>query len=251
MNTQIKISTVSVATSLIALTFSTEARGTSIFLGSAENFAVLGATTVTNTGASNLNGDLGLSPGTSITGFPPGVTLGDVHQTDAVAAQAQLDASAAYDQLHVTTSTQDLTGSNLGGLTLFPGVYSFDSTASLLGTLTLDSENDPAAMFIFQIGSEFTAEDDSIVIGINGTSPSQVYFQVGSSTTLGTNASLLGTIISNTSSTLTPGATVNGRVISLNGAVTLDSNTISNIPEPTSSLLCALGAIFASTRRKR
>ena len=250
MKTKIKSTAVSAFSFLALISIPEESKAASISLGLARSFTILGATTVTNTGPSMIAGNLGSSPGISITGFPPGIILGTVHQNDSFAAQAQVDASLAYDQLAAASQTQDLTGMNLGGLTLFPGVYFFDSIALLTGLLTLDSGNDPDAQFIFQIGTAFTTESDSQIMGINGAISDQIYFQVGSSTTLGTNSALMGTIISNTSSTLTTGATIDGRVISLNGAVTLDSNTTS-IPEPSTLLLGVIAAISAFSRRSR
>ena len=252
MKLQKKLNTISGLTCLTLAASPMNADGASISLGSAGNFAVLGATTVTNTGPSLITGDLGISPnaGTSITGFPPGIVIGTVHENNSVAIQAQEDASSAFDQLGDAVVTQNLTGTNLGGMTLTPGVYSFDSSAMLTGNLTLDSENDPAALFIFQITSAFTAANDAAVIGINGTGASQVFFQVGSSATLGTGSRFLGTIIANESNTLQTGATVEGRVISMTGAVTLDSNIIA-IPEPSAFFLCFGGAFLCISRLNR
>lgn len=250
MKTQKKLNTIAGLTFITFAALPINAEGASISLGSAINFAVLGATTVTNTGLSTITGDLGISPnaGTSITGFPPGIVIGTVHGNNSIAIQAQLDASSAYDQLGAAVVTQNLTDQSLGGRTLTPGVYSFESSAMLIGTLTLDSGNDPAALFIFQIDTTFTTGSDAKVMGINGTDASQVFFQVGSSATLGTGSRFLGTIIARESNTLNTGATVEGRVISLNGAVTMDSNIIA-IPEPSVFFLC-LGAAFMSISRR-
>jgi hypothetical protein len=200
-------------------------------LGAAESFAVLGGTTVTNTGSSTITGDLGLSPGTAVTGFPPGLVVsGTIHAADAVALAAQNSVTTAYNTLAGQPCTQDLTGQNLGGLTLSAGVYCFTSSAQLTGTLTL---NGPG-VFIFKIGSTLTTASSSSVVVING-SRCNVFWQVGSSATLGTGTSLAGNIVALTSITLTTGASViNGRTLARNGAVTLDTNMVSSCGASTS-----------------
>lgn len=200
-----------------------------ITLGSAQSFAALGGSTVTNTGASAITGDVGVSPGTSVTGFPPGVVIGGaIHAGDAVAGQAQTDLTAAYNAVAGTACNVDLTGQDLGGLTLTPGVYCFSSSAFLTGTLTLDFQGNPNALFLFKIGSTITTASGSTVVPINGgsTCPPNLFWQVGSSATLGTGSTFTGNILALTSITLTTGAELNGRALARNGAVTLDTNTV-------------------------
>ena len=192
-------------------------------MGTARSFAVLGAATVTNTGPTSVMGDLGVSPGSSITGFPPGTVTGTIHAADAVAAQAQVDAATAYNFLTAETCTTNLTGQDLGGLTLTPGVYCFDTSAQLTGTLNLNAAGDPNAVFVFQIGSTLTTATNSAVI-VSGGSPCGVYFQVGSSATLGTGTQFAGNIFALTSITLTTGASVSGGSYALDGAVTMDTD---------------------------
>ena len=193
-------------------------------MGTARNFAVLGGSTVTNTGPTSLTGDLGVSPGSSITGFPPGVLTGTIHAADGIAAQAQVDAGAAYNFLASEACTSNLTGTDLGGLTLVPGVYCFDTSAQLTGTLTLNAAGNPNAVFVFRIGSTLTTASNSAVI-VNGGSACGAYFQVGSSVTLGTGTQFSGNIFAQVSITMNTGASVVGGSYALTGAVTLDGNS--------------------------
>lgn len=197
-----------------------------VSLGSAETFAVLGASTVTNTGLTTITGDLGVSPGTAITGFPPGIVIGGtIHAGDAVAAQAHSDAALAYAALVDATCTTNLTGQDLGGQTLSPGVYCFDSSAQLTGTLNLDG----GGPWIFQIASTLTTASNSFVL-VNGgqvCDGADVFWQVGSSATLGTGTQFVGNILALASITLTTGANVSGSALALTGAVTMDNNTVS------------------------
>jgi hypothetical protein len=198
-----------------------------INLGSASSFGVLGASTVTNTGATIVNGNVGVHPGSAITGFPPGVIVGGVqHITDAVALQAQTDTTVAYNALAGSACDVDLTGQDLGGLTLAPGVYCYSASAQLTGTLTLDAQGMANPLFIFKFGASLTTASASSVNIINGGNSCNVFWQVGSSATLGTGSSLLGNVLALTSITLNTGASVSGRLLARNGAVTLDGNSI-------------------------
>jgi hypothetical protein len=199
-----------------------------ISLGTAQNFGVLGGSAVTNTGPSTVNGNVGVSPGTSVTGFPPGVVIGGtIHSNDAVAVQAQNDLTTAYNSIAATPCTVDLTGQNLGGLTLTPGVYCFSSSAQLTGALVLDAQGNPNALFLFKIGSTLTTSSGASVRVINGGTPcNHVFWQVGSSATIGTASSFAGDILALTSITLTTGASTSGRTLARNGAVTLDTNNV-------------------------
>jgi type VI secretion system secreted protein VgrG len=213
-----------------------------ITLGSARSFAVLGGSTVTNTGPTVLYGNLGVSPGSAITEFPPGIVHGNTHSADAAAAQAQSDLTTAYNAAAALPATSNLTGQDLGGLTLTPGVYFFSSSAQLTGTLTLDASlSNPNKQFVFQIGSTLTTASGSFVKTINGADCCNVYWQVGSSATLGTNTAFEGNILALTSITLNNGATIiDGSALARNGEVSLDTNTIIACPEPGTPLLLAI-----------
>ncbi|HUP82647.1 MAG TPA: ice-binding family protein [Candidatus Limnocylindria bacterium] len=202
------------------------AASSAVGLGTADAFAVLGGSTVTNTGPSVINGDLGVSPGSAVTGFPPGIVNGTIHAADATAAQAQADLTTAYNNAAGQACDTDLTGQDLGGLTLTAGVYCFSSSAGLTGTLTLNAQGNSGALFIFQIGSTLTTASASRVRLINGARPCNVFWQVGSSAVLGTTTSFVGNIMALTSITMTTGATLQGRALAQNGAVTLDTNVI-------------------------
>ncbi len=197
-------------------------------LGSASNFAVLGGATVTSTGLSVLSGDLGVSPGTAITGFGPGVLSGVIHAGDPVAAQAQLDLTAGYNALAAMPCTTTLSGQDLGGQTLFPGVYCFGSSAQISGTLVLDAQGNPNAVFVFQIGSTLTTATNARVLLINGGRVCNVFWQVGSSATVLDNALFAGNIVALASITLNTGAAVSpGRALARNMAVTMLQNEVS------------------------
>jgi len=191
-------------------------------LGTATPYGVLGASTVTNTGPSVIGGDLGLSPGTSITGFPPGIVLGTTHPTDAVATQAQIDLTTAYNvAASLTPTTTGL--ADLVGLSLTPGVYS-GQELSLSGDLTLAGT--ASSVWVFQAASTLVTGSASRIILTGGATACNVFWQVGSSATLGTSSQFTGTIMANQSITATTSATIAGRLFADNGAVTLDSNVI-------------------------
>ncbi|WIB75842.1 ice-binding family protein [Curtobacterium sp. MCPF17_002] len=205
-------------------------------LGTAATYGVLGASTVTNTGPTVVNGDLGLSPGTSITGFgeaPDGVVNGRVHQTDAAAAQAQRDTTTAYGVAASLTPTR--TGlTELNGLSLSPGVYS-GGALSLANTGALTLAGSADSVWVFQAASTLTIGSGTRITITGGASSCNVFWQVGSSATIGTGAQFRGTVLAQDSVTATTSATVVGRLLARTGAVTLDTNTItasSDCPTP-------------------
>jgi len=226
-----KIRSASLTFALVLLVFASMPAAAQVTLGSTVgSFGVLGGSTVTNTGSTIVNGNLGVSPGSAATGFPPGVVVGGtVHSNDATAIQAQNELTTAYNTVAGTPCTVDLTGQNLGGLTLTPGTYCFTSSAQLTGTLTLNALGNPAAQFLFKIGSTLTTAGTSSVVLINGATSCNVFWQVGSSATLGTNTTFAGNIMAQASITVNTGATLNGRALARTGAVTLDSNPV-NVP---------------------
>ena len=222
----------------------------SLILGSANNFAVLGGSAVTNTGSTTITGDLGVYSGTSITGSGSITLTGSVHQTDSVAMQAQIDNTTAYNALAGLTPTVDLTGQDLGGKILTSGVYKFSSSAQLSGTLTLDAQNNANAFWVFQIGSTLTTASAStvqIVNAVNGGTGAGLYWDVGSSATLGTSTVFEGNVLALTSITLDTSAVIhNGRALAQNGAVTMDTNTISIYSAPPDFLTLDSGIEFDS-----
>lgn len=213
-------------------------------LGTAQSYAVLGGSTVTNTGPSPITGDLGVAPGSSVTGFPPGtVSGGTIHAADASATQAQIDVTSAYTAAASASGCVDKSGQDLGGQTLTAGVYCFNTSATLTGNLSLDFGGNPNAQFIFKTGTTLTTASGSQVFltnrGNGGSTfcPQNVYWQVGSSATLGTNSGFAGNILALTSITLTTGAGLTGRALARNGAVTLDTNTVGCVSTTPVSLL--------------
>ena len=197
-----------------------------ITLGSTvDTFGALAGSTVTNSGPTVILGNVGVSPGAAITGFPPGLATGTIHSADAFAGTAQTQLTTAYNAAAGAASTATVAG-DLGGLTFTPGVYTSTSTLGLTGTVTLNALGNPNAQFIFQIASALTTAVGSNVSLINGAQPSNVFWQVGSSATVGTSASFSGNILALSSISLGTGAVINGRALARNGAVTLLSNTI-------------------------
>jgi Ice-binding-like len=196
-------------------------------LGTAGSFAVLAGTTVTNTGPSIIHGNLGVSPGTAVTGFPPGIVTGGViHSADAVAAGAQSDLTTAYNDAAGRPSSASV-GPTIGaGQTLAPGVYTASSSLQINGALTLDAQGDPNAVFIFQAASTLITASASSVVLTNGAQACNVFWQVGSSATLGTDSTFVGSILALTSISVDTGDTVQGRALARNGQVSLDDDTI-------------------------
>ena len=195
-------------------------------LGTATSFAVLAGTTVTNTGSSVISGDLGVSPGKAIVGFPPGHVINGVqHKGDAIALQAKNALTTGYNDAAGRTPAT-VAPSDLGGKTLSPGVYKASSALGLTGTVTLDAKSDPNAVFVFQAVSTLITASNSTVKLIGGAQACNVFWQVGSSATLGTRTTFVGSILALTSATVRTGATVAGRVLARNGQVSLAANII-------------------------
>lgn len=252
-------------------------------LGAAQSFTILGGSAVTNTGPTSIHGDIGVAPGTAVTGTGAGSTMltGAVHSNDTAAAQAHADAIAASSYLSSLLYTADLSGKDLGGMTLTAGVYRISSSAQLTGTLTLDAQNMANALFVFQIGSTLTTANASAVSIVNGGADTGVFFGVGTSAVLGTESMFAGNIIAAESITMNGAASLLcGRALAINGAVTLDTNLVSNncaaegnfgtgrrdngsqgfsgvvaaqaVPEPSSLLLLPFGlALLVGTRSRR
>ena len=221
-------------------------------LNSAAPFAVLAGAGITITGATTIAGDIGTFPTTSITGFE-NVTLNGInHAGDAITQAAKIDLLAAYlDAAGRTATTTYGPIFDLGGLTLTSGIFNDPSSFGLTGTLTLDALGDANAVWIFQTGSTLITSANSVVNLVGGAQASNVFWQVGSSATLGTNTDFAGTILASDSITLNTGAMIDGGLYALNGAVTLDANTIAAVPEPGSSLLLGGGLALLALRRRR
>jgi len=238
---------IAVAALVVFISPATALAATDPGLGGAGNFAVLAGTTVTNTGPTWITGLLGVSPGTAVTGFPPGIS-GVKHKADAVALTAKTNLTAAYTNAAAQPcpGTNNFSGVNLGGKTLVPGVYCQTTAPSLTGTLTLKG----SGVYIFQIGSTLITASGARVHLIGGAQPCQIFWQVGSSATIATSTTFVGTIMALTSIAMQTGATLNGRALARNGAVTLDTNRInrtsgcgysvaSYVKPPTGSVLAA------------
>ncbi|WP_258804329.1 ice-binding family protein [Pseudarthrobacter sp. NS4] len=200
---------------------------TAVGLGTATSYSVLAGSAVTNTGPSTLQGDLGVSPGTAITGFPPGIAAGATHAADAVALQAQSDVTTAYNVAAGQPLTTSVSG-DLVGRTLTEGVYRSTSSLALSGQLTLDGQGNPDSVFVFQVASTLITASASRIILTNGALACNVFWQVGSSATLGTASTFKGTILALTSITAETSATVEGRLLARNGQVSLDTNVITS-----------------------
>ncbi len=242
------------AISLIGLiAFAPVAGAQTIDYGSATNFGVLAGAgiTIAASGPTIIHGDIGSSPTPTITGLANATIYGTNHGGDSstVAAESSLQIAYSMADLRPPTTTYSA-AQDLGGLLLAPGVYSSDVSFGITGTLTLDAGGDPNAYWIFQSNSTLTTASDSQIILIGGAQSSNVTWQVGSSATLGTNSAFEGTILAMTSITATDGAAINGRLLAINGSVTMDHNVLS-VPEPGSLLLLGAGGVSACLIRRR
>jgi hypothetical protein len=206
---------------------------TSIALAGASDLAVLAGTAITSTGATTITGDLALSPGSSVGGFPPGILNGTQHINDVVSDQAKLDLTAAYNDAAGRTSTDIVTLSgNIGGLTLTPGLYkSTSSLAISSGDVTFDAKGNASAIFIIQIATTLTTTSGRKVILSGGALASNIFWQVGSSATFGTTSVFKGNILAMQSITFNTGATLDGRALARSGAITMAGNTITIVKQ--------------------
>jgi type VI secretion system secreted protein VgrG len=202
-------------------------------LGRAQAFGILASTSITNAGATAETGDVGISPGATITGFPPGTITGTLHAGDAAAAGARTDALTAAAALAALAPTQNLSGINLGGQTLNAGVYKFDAAAVLTGTLTLDAQNDPGAVFVIQVGTALTVTAAAVVALANSAQPQNVFWQVGTTAGIGAGAAFQGALLANQAVTLGNAASAtDANLFSLLAGVTLDDNEVTVPPVP-------------------
>ncbi|MGH8866846.1 MAG: ice-binding family protein [Actinomycetes bacterium] len=204
-----------------------QADATVVPLGTTDGYAILSGQTITNTGATTVNGDIGLDPGTAYTGQGTVTQTGETHVDDGPAANAESDLVTAYNNAAGQTPPESTSPAVLGsGQTLTPGIYKSASSIGLTGALTLDGEGNEDAVFIFQAGSTLITAPNSVVNLVNGASACNVFWQVGSSATLDTTTSFQGTVLALTSISLNTGAVVEGRMLARNGSVTLQNNTI-------------------------
>jgi type VI secretion system secreted protein VgrG len=264
-----KVRAISLVVLSLLWALSAYASAINVDLGTADSFAVLGGSTVTNTGPTTIHGNLGVSPGSAVTGIlPVMVTGGTIHSNDAVAMQAQNDLTTAYNFAagEVCPMGNVLTGQDLGGLTLTPGVYCFSSSAQLTGKLTLNALGDLNAVFVFQIVSMLTTAPGSSVVFTNGGQGDSVFWQVGSSAVIDTTTAFAGNILALTSITLNTGATITcGRALARNGQVAMDTNNVSidttgcettanggggSVPEPATATLFSIGLLLSLIVRK-
>jgi hypothetical protein len=200
-----------------------------VALGSAANFGVLAGSTVTSSGATKINGDLGLWPGTSVSGFPPGTVTGTKHINDPTAKAAQGDLTIAFNDAAGRSTAPHAVAGNLGGQTLTPGLYKSTSSLSISsGDLTLDGQGDPNAVFIFQMASTFVTTAGRQVVLIGGAQAANVFWQVGSSATIGTTSGMKGNILADQSISIETGATLDGRALARVGGVTLQANAVAS-----------------------
>lgn len=220
-----RLAGVAAVSSLSVLVLASGAQGATVGLGSADPFGVLAGSAVSNSGATLLTGDLGLAPGSSVTGFGPGSIVGATHVNDAVATLAKSDLVRAYDDAASRPSTAAVAG-DLAGRTLTGGVYTAPTTLGLTGDLVLDGQGDPDAVFVLRAGTSLTVGSGSRVRLIGGAQSCNVFWQVGTSATIGTGSAFTGNVLALTSITLTAGVTVDGRLLARNGAVVLDSDVI-------------------------
>ena len=210
---------------VVALAGGAVAAATAVPLGTAGSFAVLAGAGITNTGPTTLNGDIGSFPTTSITGTSSLTVTGTNHGGDAVTQGAKTDLVTAFNVAAGEGPTSPISA-DLGGQTLTGGVYNSATSMGLTGTLTLNAAGNPSTVFVFQMGSTLTTASASSVSLVNGAQACNVFWKVGSSATLGTGSTLVGTILAQTSITATTGARVDGRLLARDGAVTLDTNTV-------------------------